>query len=596
MLAKTSRLFIVTLTTIGWCFVDLPSADAQGLLQRLGNRIRARVNSSFTPPAPVPNRNVAPYGNPNGTPPVANRDARPSDPNDLDANQQQRNQSGNHRDSARLNRIPPITPGTAAPGPIDSRNTIPNRLDPRASLPGAPVPGGQVPGQPTPLGTEPSNLREIPGNSGTADNRSNFPANEFGGSILAPNPTQSPDLNDSLSNRPQPDTNRDREVKSSDSTKTASRATIGIRVLDPRPEMPSVQVVSFNDESQADEAGLQRGDAILGIDGVPTPNIASIAAALSDRLPGEVVQVQIGRRNRVMQVPVQLVSATQNRVRSARPSAASANAPTPLPASDRPELGIDVEEPRGSRGALVVSVTPDTPAAYSGIRVGDRIVAVDRRFVVDPDQLAYTLENRKDPVAPMQVKLIRNDGLVDLVVRFDGRETPLGTNNTTAPSTDEVSNAPISNGTNPKDSESSLLEGLGATLGGWFNKKNSDKNDAVDKDSNLPAGEIQEIPVPGRTAPIVRQNVNTQSPNREDLLAFGDGEPIDQEIFDESGPLETGEGKTSPRDLPPLPAPTKATKDDAEKQVDSLNKKLSEEIRAEIERLKEKLQELESED
>jgi serine protease Do len=93
----------------------------------------------------------------------------------------------------------------------------------------------------------------------------------------------------------------------------AVRPTIGVRVraADPLLSMrlpggAGLVVTDFMDESSAKRAGIQRGDAILSIDGVPTPTRGSLQHTVWSRLRGTTVTLRVARGAQVLDIAVRL--------------------------------------------------------------------------------------------------------------------------------------------------------------------------------------------------------------------------------------------------------------------------------------------------
>jgi len=57
-----------------------------------------------------------------------------------------------------------------------------------------------------------------------------------------------------------------------------------------------VSVLSFADGSGAEEAGLEAGDRIVGLQGRPVSDLAGIKMGLLDKRPGDTVSVKIERK------------------------------------------------------------------------------------------------------------------------------------------------------------------------------------------------------------------------------------------------------------------------------------------------------------
>jgi S1-C subfamily serine protease len=124
---------------------------------------------------------------------------------------------------------------------------------------------------------------------------------------------------------------------------------------------------------------------------------------------------------------------------SAAPLGAAASPASPLSApavsapSSHARLGIAVIDltpelrqhfAAADRGVLVSRVMPGSPAAAAGLRVGDVVVEVDRRPIVDPQDVPRALAGRSagDRV---EVVVVRAGARVTLVTGLDARRTGL---------------------------------------------------------------------------------------------------------------------------------------------------------------------------
>lgn len=85
-----------------------------------------------------------------------------------------------------------------------------------------------------------------------------------------------------------------------------NNASIGIKAVAANPGYPAVEVTQILGHSLAKEAGLRVGDYIFAIDGVPTPTVAALVGEVAARNAGEAVRLRIGRGGRVSDLDVTL--------------------------------------------------------------------------------------------------------------------------------------------------------------------------------------------------------------------------------------------------------------------------------------------------
>ncbi len=206
------------------------------------------------------------------------------------------------------------------------------------------------------------------------------------------------------------------------------------------------------------------------------------------------------------------------------------------------DFGIDSEDVAGVRGALITTVTPGSPAASAGVKVGDRIVSINGRLLINSESLRRQMKSRMvgDEVS---IQLVRGAKLIAADVRF------ADPNDATAAT---------------KKSESggreSLTQGIGSMLGGLF------------------GGE------------------NKSSKKADDAMAFGDDETVKRVGFDDIAPAknpnENGGTKTDPPSLETMELPAgEATAIDAPPS-DAAKAESEAELKNRIRELEQKLNEL----
>jgi serine protease Do len=132
----------------------------------------------------------------------------------------------------------------------------------------------------------------------------------------------------------------------------------------------------------ATKAGVQRGDAIISIDGKPVEDVGHFRNLVAGAAPGTKAKLTLLREGREQTVEVTTGEAPE------RTAAATPAAVPGRPASS----GVSVEDvtpdvarklglPAGLQGVVVIEVLPGGPAAEAGVRPGDVIQEVNRRPV-----------------------------------------------------------------------------------------------------------------------------------------------------------------------------------------------------------------------
>jgi serine protease Do len=150
--------------------------------------------------------------------------------------------------------------------------------------------------------------------------------------------------------------------------------------------------------SPAAEAGLRTGDVITSFDGQAIEDARTLSRVVGNADPSEKAKLTVWRDGRSRELTVTLGEAERSEaVASAAPGDAQGTdtlglALQPLTDETRARLGLSDD----TRGALVASVSPDSPAARKGIRPGDVITRVNGVDVASVDAAVDALEAARD--------------------------------------------------------------------------------------------------------------------------------------------------------------------------------------------------------
>lgn len=156
-------------------------------------------------------------------------------------------------------------------------------------------------------------------------------------------------------------------------------ATPSLPTATPRPSSEEgLVIVAVEPGSPAAQAGLQRGDILLSVDGQSVNTLADLRAVLGRHRPGETVTVTVRRGESTRAFSITLGERNGRAYLGVQVAAG----PGPLwdlsPRWGRP-WGPWPFGPwsRAGSGALILRVEPGSPAAHAGLQTGDWITAVD---------------------------------------------------------------------------------------------------------------------------------------------------------------------------------------------------------------------------
>jgi serine protease Do len=160
-------------------------------------------------------------------------------------------------------------------------------------------------------------------------------------------------------------------------------------------EVRGVLVQGAQEGSPAAEAGIERGDVILSIDGEPVESAGDLQQEIAERSPGDEVVVELLRDGRVREVPVEL-----EEMDLALPT--TEPEPTDDDAVQRlgmmigpitPQIRSQLELEPDVTGAVVMEVEPFGAAYRRGITPGSVVLEVGGEPVESPEQVADRLDD-----------------------------------------------------------------------------------------------------------------------------------------------------------------------------------------------------------
>jgi S1-C subfamily serine protease len=190
----------------------------------------------------------------------------------------------------------------------------------------------------------------------------------------------------------------------------------------------ALRVTSVERRGPAQQAGLEVGDTIVGVEGAPLANIEQIEAVARRGVPFSLIvaDVRSGQAAQVLVTPTPLTDKPSSDSASvpATPPAAPPTSP-PTAAPSRMSLGISAESVSlGLRTALKVTrVTADSPAQKAGLEPGDVIVEADGTPITGPEEL-ISVVRKSGPTLELTVRDSRTGRDTPVTVSLGGAELP----------------------------------------------------------------------------------------------------------------------------------------------------------------------------
>jgi len=175
------------------------------------------------------------------------------------------------------------------------------------------------------------------------------------------------------------------------------QGTRGVLVQDVSPETPGAR------------AGLKPGDIVVELDGKPAETASEFRGRIAETRPGTVVKLGVFRDGKRIAVEARL-----GELPGTPGAVAGGGAP---PAAGKVRLGVELadvsDELRqrlgldpAARGAVILQVEPDSPAARAGLEPGDLIDEVGGEDVKNAADTSARL-GKANPGAPLRLRVVR---------------------------------------------------------------------------------------------------------------------------------------------------------------------------------------------
>ena len=205
---------------------------------------------------------------------------------------------------------------------------------------------------------------------------------------------------------------------------TETRTQLGVLT---QPGEKGVEVVDVTEPSGAAKAGIQKGDIIVSVDDKKIDKPESLSEYIRSKKPGDVVNIELIRAGQTEKRKATLGEMrTVSRFRTiTMPEERGRNIEIdrmierPLREvnvevrTQRPKLGLQVEEQASGKGLKVLEVKPDAPAAKSGLKTGDILDQIDGKDMNNVDDMRSALEKG---AADYRMNIRRNGKPMELKV------------------------------------------------------------------------------------------------------------------------------------------------------------------------------------
>lgn len=220
---------------------------------------------------------------------------------------------------------------------------------------------------------------------------------------------------------------------------TVKRGWIGIKIQPNTPEIATnlgivanqgVIVSGVTENGSAQKAGLQAGDIILSFNKLPIDNTKNLSRLIAETKIGTKAPVDVWRNRQKLTMTVTVEPMPEEKPLPSNKSATEQAQENQDSSSDEFPAGIKVRDitpdiiehytlKTDATGVVVTDVLPNSDAAHKGIKIGDLIVKIDKRNVINSAAFnEYISEARRENNRPVLLAIQGNDALHFVAVKL----------------------------------------------------------------------------------------------------------------------------------------------------------------------------------
>ncbi|NTF86533.1 Do family serine endopeptidase [Agrobacterium rhizogenes] len=155
-------------------------------------------------------------------------------------------------------------------------------------------------------------------------------------------------------------------------------------------------VVSPQDGSPGQKAGIKNGDVVTAVNGEPVKDPRDLARRIGAMQPGAKVDVSLWRGGKSQSVTVELGTLPAEQSQASNDDNSQPSQPQ-QPSSEKAlaDLGLTVGPSDDGKGVAITGVDPDSDAADKGVKEGEKITSVNNQEVSNAGDIAKVIEQAK---------------------------------------------------------------------------------------------------------------------------------------------------------------------------------------------------------
>jgi serine protease Do len=156
-------------------------------------------------------------------------------------------------------------------------------------------------------------------------------------------------------------------------------------------------VVSPQEGSPGQKAGIKNGDVVTAVNGETVKDPRDLARRIGAMAPGKKVEVSLWRDGKPQSVTVDLGTLPADQKVASADEDTTPQAAPQQPASEKAltDLGLSVGPSDDGKGVAITGVDPDSDAADKGVKEGEKITSVNNQEVANAADIAKVIAQAK---------------------------------------------------------------------------------------------------------------------------------------------------------------------------------------------------------
>lgn len=161
-------------------------------------------------------------------------------------------------------------------------------------------------------------------------------------------------------------------------------------------EASGALVVSAQEGTPGQKAGMKTGDVVTAVNGEPVKDARDLSRRIGAMTPGSKVELSVWRSGKAQSVTVELGTLPADQQASAGDDNGQPEQAQP-PASEKAlaELGLTVGPSDDGKGLAITGIDPNSDAADKGIKEGETITSVNNQDVSSADDVVRVINQAK---------------------------------------------------------------------------------------------------------------------------------------------------------------------------------------------------------